>query len=235
MFISRIPLNMARFEARQLIASPYKLHAAVESSFPPGSVRSDESGRILWRLDEARQDHSVWLYVVSPEQPDFTHIVEQAGWPLHAEWETKDYTPLLEKIAKGQRWRFKLRANPVRMAREDKGRRQRSEGIVGKIQGHVTVAQQTQWLLDRSQAHGFVVLRFDEGAPNVVVSQRHKERFQRNGNTVSLTTAVFEGQLEVADADLFRVALCKGIGRAKGFGCGLMTIAPIRCQTDALS
>lgn len=93
MFISRIPLNKARYGARQLIGSPYKLHAAVECSFPPDAVRKNDEGRILWRLDALTNDKGVWLYVVSPEKPDFTHIVEQAGWPMHEEWETKNYTP----------------------------------------------------------------------------------------------------------------------------------------------
>ena len=48
------------------------------------------------------------------------------------EWETKNYEPLLERIAKGQQWHFKLRANPARKAKEDKGRRHRSDGIVGR-------------------------------------------------------------------------------------------------------
>lgn len=39
MFISRIPLNKVRYGARQLIGSPYKLHAAVEAAFPPDAVR----------------------------------------------------------------------------------------------------------------------------------------------------------------------------------------------------
>lgn len=101
MFISRIPLNKARYGARQLIGSPYKLHAAVECAFPPNAVRNNDEGRILWRLDTSVNDNAVWLYVVSPEKPDFMHIVEQAGWPMHAEWETKNYEPLLERIAKG--------------------------------------------------------------------------------------------------------------------------------------
>ena len=106
MFISRIALNKARYGARQLISSPYKLHAAVECAFPPNVVRNNDEGRILWRLDTSVADNGVWLYVVSPEKPDFMHIVEQAGWPMHAEWETKNYEPLLERIAKGQRWHF---------------------------------------------------------------------------------------------------------------------------------
>lgn len=226
MFISRIPLNKVRYGARQLIGSPYKLHAAVECSFPPDAVRKNDEGRILWRLDALTNDKGVWLYVVSPEKPDFTYIVEQAGWPMHEEWETKNYAPLLERIAKGQQWHFRLRANPARKASEDKGRRHRAEGIVGKIQGHVTVDQQMQWLIDRSASHGFKILDNEAGQSDVVVKERHKEQFKRGDATVTLVTAVFEGHLEVTDADLFRETLCQGIGRAKGFGCGLLTVAP---------
>ena len=154
------------------------------------------------------------------------HIVEQAGWPMHAEWETKNYEPLLERIAKGQRWHFKLRANPVRKAKEDRGRRRRNGGIVGKVQGHVTVDQQLQWLIDRSASHGFAILCDQNDRPDVVVRERHKENFKRADATVTLATVVFEGCLEVTDAELFCKTLCQGIGRAKGFGCGLLTIAP---------
>ena len=226
MFISRIPLNKARYGARQLISSPYKLHAAVECAFPPDAVRKNEEGRILWRLDALMNDKGVWLYVVSPEKPDFMHLVEQAGWPLQAEWETKNYAPLLNRIAKGQQWCFRLRANPSRKASEDKGRRQRSDGIVGKIQGHVTAGQQVQWLIDRSVSHGFTILENEAGQPDVVVKERHKEQFKRGDATVTLVTAAFEGRLEVTDAKLFRETLCRGIGRAKGFVCGLLTVAP---------
>lgn len=69
-------------------------------------------------------------------------------------------------------------------------------------------------------------LEDEYGQPNVVVKERHKEQFKRGGATVTLVTAVFEGRLEVIDTKLFRDALCEGIGRAKGFGCGLLTIAP---------
>ncbi|PWG60236.1 type I-E CRISPR-associated protein Cas6/Cse3/CasE [Bifidobacterium catulorum] len=232
MFISRMPLNMARDGAVRLISSPYRTHAAIEKAFPPGSVRESKEGRILWRVDSLTRNNSVWLYTVSPEAPDFTHIIEQAGWPMHMEWESKDYSPLLSRIAVGQCWQFRLRANPVRRVREDKGRRLKKAdaNIIGTIQGHVTAAQQRDWLVARAALHGFALLPDDCGAPSVTVGQRHREQFKRNGQAVTLVTAVFEGRLMVTDADLFRHALCHGIGRAKGFGCGLLTIAPIRTE-----
>lgn len=120
MYISRMPLNLARFDAKRLVGSPYRMHAAVESSFPPDSARVTEEGRVLWRIDYSEADHSAWLYVVSPNRPDFTHIIEQAGWPTHMQWETTDYSQLLNRIAIGQQWQFRLRANPVRKAATDR-------------------------------------------------------------------------------------------------------------------
>ena len=118
MYISRMPLNIARMQAVQLVNSPYKMHAAIEQAFPPNALRSDDSGRILWRIDSTKNaKDGVWLYVVSPSKPDFTHIVEQAGWPSTTGWETKDYSPVLDSLAAGQVWQFRLKANPARNPR----------------------------------------------------------------------------------------------------------------------
>ena len=137
MYISRIALNPARLEAKKLLASPACMHSAVEHAFPPSSPRNDSDGRILWRVDMLKESHQVWLYVVSPDKPDFSHVVEQAGWPLHPEWETRDYRPLLDRIAVGQHWAFRLRANPVRRVKKDRGRRE-NPAVIGKIMGEVT-------------------------------------------------------------------------------------------------
>ena len=228
MYISRMPLNLARFDAKRLVGSPYRMHAAVESSFPPDSARVTEEGRVLWRIDYSEADHSAWLYVVSPDRPDFSHIIEQAGWPTHMQWETTDYSQLLNRIAIGQQWQFRLRANPARKAATDrvKDSPRKPEEIIGKRQAFVTANQQMEWLMKRSDQNGFTVLQ-EECGPALRVVQRQKERFERNGATVTLATAVFKGQLEVTDAEALRRALCHGIGHAKGFGCGLLTLSPI--------
>lgn len=229
MYISRVPLNMARYETRRLIASPYKTHAAVEKSFPPAAVRRGEDGRILWRLDFSADGKSTWLYVVSPEKPDFTHIAEQAGWPTRPSWEVKDYEPLLTHLVKGQQWAFRLRANPVRQVSEDKGRRPRPE-VIGKLEGHVTVGQQLEWMVRKSSMSGFEIIgQGDEGSQlSCTVSQRRTERFDHGSAPVTLVTAQFDGLLRVIDAEAFQRSLRQGVGRAKSFGCGLLTIAPIR-------
>ena len=228
MYLSRMPVNVVRHEAWELVSSPYKMHAAVEHAFPPQNHEPCEEGRILWRLDmDPRDSDRLYLYVVSPAVPDFTHINEQVGWPsLHA-WETKDYAPVLNSLAPGQRWAFRLKANPVRKVLKNRSEKSAYD-VVGAIQGHVTERQQAEWLLTRAEPCGFSVVDGADGKPWLTVSQRRRQGFSHKGTTVTLVSAVYDGVLEVVDPDAFRHTLCFGMGRAKGFGCGLLTIAPVR-------
>lgn len=42
---------------------------------------------------------------------------------------------------------------------------------------------------------------------------------------LTFDTCVFEGAIEVTDADLFRAAIAAGVGPGKAFGCGLISLA----------
>lgn len=232
MYLSRVQLGLTRLDAIAFVGSPYKVHAAVEQAFAPDAVREDERGRILWRLDEVPgNEREAWLYVVSPDKPDFTHICDQAASTASPVWVTKDYAPVLDRMFEGQLWQFRLKANPVRKVFVDKGRKERV-GVVGTLQGHVTEAQQRAWLIDRAEAHGFRIARTEEGFERLTVSHRRRERFKRQGNVVTLATAQYDGVLEVVDAEAFRHTLGFGLGRARGFGCGLLTIVPLREPGD---
>jgi CRISPR associated protein len=44
---------------------------------------------------------------------------------------------------------------------------------------------------------------------------------------IELLKVTFEGSRQVSDPDALRHILCNGVGRAKGYGCGLITLAPI--------
>jgi CRISPR system Cascade subunit CasE len=83
-------------------------------------------------------------------------------------------------------------------------------------------------LLDRAGRNGFAVPEGLHKEPDVAVRGRRIWRFARQGQTVTLTTAVFEGRLDVTDPIALRHALTHGIGPAKGYGCGLLTLAAPR-------
>lgn len=225
MYLTRFEFNTARRGARALLGSPHKLHSAVEHGFPStlaGGPTADAEGRVLWRLDQQPDQQATLLYLVSPQRPDLTHLVEQAGWPtLQPGWNTRDYRPLLDRLATGQRWTFRLTANPV------SSRRKTEKSTKSQRFGHVTVAQQTAWLLERTERLGFVVPKGTHDEPDVAVRRRETLRFDRDHHTVTLATAVFEGVLDVLDPVALRCALVRGIGPGKGYGCGLLTLAPV--------
>ena len=48
---------------------------------------------------------------------------------------------------------------------------------------------------------------------------------RRDGQRLSFGSVVFDGRLEVTDADSFREVLANGIGSGKAFGFGLLSVA----------
>lgn len=223
---SRFLVNPQRRAARKLLASPQAMHAAVLASFPPDLAGE---GRVLWRLDSQQPEHR--LYVLSPEAPDFTHLIEQAGWATRT-WDTTDYTPMLDRVAIGQEWGFRLRANPVKSMHQP-GRR-------GKTVPHVTVKQQIKWLAEKAQRNGFEIRSSatadtgDQQLLDVQVTHRADVAFNKTDGTgtdrrrVTLRQAQFDGILRVTDAQRLREAMTNGIGRGKAYGCGLLTLRSLR-------
>lgn len=223
-YLTRVELNPQRRAGRSLLCSPQAMHAAVLASFP-GRLSDRTNQRVLWRLDPV--PGAVHLFVVSPEPPDVTHIIEQAGWPTLPSWQTRKYGPFLDQIVPGQPWMFRLTANPTRSRRPEDGRR-------SQRYGHVTVAQQQEWLVQRGTAAGFEIVAppGPDGSGSrldgVVVRERSAQQFRRGEGRVTLSMATFEGQLIVTNADALRATLTGGLGPAKAYGCGLLTLAPVR-------
>lgn len=218
MYLTQMPLNQARRGSKFLLTSPHSMHAAVMSSFPPQVSTRTTDGRVLWRVD--RNQHEVLLFIVSPEKPDLTHMVEQAGWPIASTWQTRDYDPFLDALTTGQSFTFRLVANPVRQSRDPKH--------AGKRLGHVTALQQRDWLLERAENHGFRIAPGIDDESQVIISNRLTRKFVKEGHEITLATAQFDGHLEVTNVEHLRRALVHGIGRAKGYGCGLLTLSRLQ-------
>ncbi|MFF4323804.1 type I-E CRISPR-associated protein Cas6/Cse3/CasE [Streptomyces sp. NPDC001568] len=231
MFLTRFRINTARQGARPLLSSPQRMHAAVMSSFAGALPSDDNASRILWRLDRnARAE--VLLFVVSEERPDLTHLVEQAGWPTTSTWQTYEYKTFLDGLTAGSTWAFRLTANPVHNVR-------RTPDEPLKRTAHRTPRHQMGWLLTHQEQAGFRILETpeerrrlqqgDEHQLTVRDEQRHQfgktEAGTGRTNRVPLVTVTFDGRLEVTDPVALRRTLTLGLGKAKAYGCGLMTLA----------
>ncbi|MDH2392230.1 type I-E CRISPR-associated protein Cas6/Cse3/CasE [Streptomyces sp. HNM0663] len=252
-YLSKIALNPRRRAAVSLLSSPHRLHAAILAGLAVQPVTE----RVLWRLENSTPNRAEVL-VLTESRPSWAHIIDDVGWPgadggapLIA-----DYAPLLDRIVKGREFGFRLTANPIQniprptrpseqqAARlkkgADNGTRPRGSRVA-----HRTAAQQLEWLLKRCDRHGFTIpdatttppppgLHAEEpelsAGPAVTVVSREILRFHKHTDSprITLSTATFEGRLRVTDPDALRTALLGGIGPAKGYGQGLLTLAPLR-------
>lgn len=220
MFLTRFQVNPARRGARKLLSSPQAMHAAVRSAFAAPEDYERPGSRTLWRIDTPAPA-TVHLYLVSPGRPDLTHLVEQAGWPTTATWDTREYDPLLATLRPGQLWAFRLTANPVHSGRKT------PESKETQRFGHLRAVDQEHWLLQRAARCGFAVATQQDGQPNLRLHRRQAQSFKRGALSVTLTTVTYDGVLEVTAGDAFRAALISGIGHAKAYGCGLLTLAAV--------
>lgn len=205
MYISRIELDVARRETLRALASPSVLHGALECCF------AGERGRPLWRIDTLRGE--TYLLTVSVVPLDLSSIQRQFGSPENA-GETRDYTPALARIRENDIMRFRLLANPVHTL---------TENGVKKIVAHQTPQHQRAWLLSKAGGYGFLLRdgEFD------VISEEWKQFLKSDGSFVTIKMVTFEGLLTVVDVTALHRALIGGIGRAKAYGCGLLTLARI--------
>ncbi|WP_103503356.1 MULTISPECIES: type I-E CRISPR-associated protein Cas6/Cse3/CasE [unclassified Streptomyces] len=236
MYLTRFRINGVRSGARRLLSSPHRVHGAVNAAFPELPHRDGDRPRVLWRLDHDQQSRAS-LFVVSPDRPDFTHLVEQVGWPtLEPGWQSYAYTEFLDALAPGDIWAFRLTANPVRHTRREKD----PVGTPTKRTAHRTPAHQKAWLLKQQDRGGFEVVEkpkerrlLEYGDEHELVLRDHSpSRFRREpgaavGNDVRFTQVTFDGRLRITDVAKLRTAMTQGIGKAKAYGCGLLTLAPV--------
>jgi CRISPR system Cascade subunit CasE len=212
MYLSRVELDPRQRAVQAALVRPSVLHGLIETSLGLPQKADGARPRSLWRADTWAG--RLYLLFLSENEPDFAPFVLQLG---AAQGESRSYDSLLGRLEAGQRWRFRLCANPVRSVFVP--------GARGKVAAHVTAAQQRQWMLQKAPGNGFAL---EEDGFEVVRSEWKK--FQRSKDLVTLRQAEYEGVLTVTDAEAFRLALLCGVGREKAYGCGLLTIT--NCGVD---
>lgn len=204
MYLTRMELDTSKRKCAMALSSPGLFHGAIEEAFP-------QRDRKLWRIDSL--NGTTYLLLLSKDKPELGSAAEQFGTEWG--WQSRSYDGLLDSVRSGDRRRFRLTANPVITKSAGSGNR-------GTVTAHLTYAQQEKWLLDRAEKYGFSL---KEGEFSVTQSEWVSFRKGKDKcRPVSFKAATFEGILTVTDAELFREALCGGIGREKAYGCGLLTV-----------
>ena len=232
MFLSRLVLNPRSRDVIRDLADCQEMHRTILSVFPPASRPARAEFGILFRLEYLRAGTPT-LMVQSRVRPNWSRLpLSYLAKPLEA-GDVKDVTEAYASIKTGATLRFRLRANPTRRIDTKSGPDGKRRN--GKRVELKTEAQQLGWLKRKADAHGFEVvsLRASNWVPNVSVSNEGKSygcRANENAYVkipLTFASVLFEGILRVTDSKALGLALEQGIGSAKAYGFGMLSVAPV--------
>lgn len=223
MFLNRIHLDLRCRDARRDLSNPYQLHSTLCRAFSPPDTKCPP-GEFLWRLEpETDASGCPRIIVQSRRVPDWSGIGVK-GWLLQADPAIDLNERLkIDSFSKGQRFRFRLRANPC-VTRN------------GKRQGLLQLGDQEKWIERKGMQHGFTLpqlLSFDfsetsEKRADVRISQDKLLRDkQHSDNSIRIFSVLYDGILSITEPSRFKEALHTGIGHGKVMGLGLLSVMPI--------
>lgn len=183
---------------------PYRWHKALWSLFPDRPTARRE---FLFRVEQSAPGQAARLLLLAPWHPHGSDAASVLA--------TREFAPAL---GRGQRLRFRLVANPVRCIRDEGGRVDKS----GRAKACRVPIVQEDARLD------WLARKLDGAAAleTAVVAGQAPLRFRKKGSGAGKVVPVsYDGILGVQSADRLLECLRAGIGPAKAFGCGLLSLA----------
>lgn len=206
MYLSKIHIPWAQGK------NPYQFHQALWRLFPG---HEDAEREFLFRVEQQQTGVGAEVLMQSAIQPQ---SVEHSPVLLAAPRE------FALNIPNNQRLRFRLRANPIKTIKDSsKGSIERKGKTFTKT---VRVPllhedQQQAWLERKFQAFAQLETLIIQPEP-VLYFRKAKE--DRSGK---IQTVLFDGIFTVTNVAALENAVQQGIGPAKAFGCGLLSLARI--------
>jgi CRISPR system Cascade subunit CasE len=233
MFLMRAFLNPDSAAVRADLTDPEGLHKTVMRTFADlAGPQARQEQAILHRLDRdgggrlvllvqgrVRPDPARWLAgYVADVGSDLDLAFSQAENPV-----VRDVANERASIEAGCRFLFRLKANTTkRLSGKGPSGSESNKGKRVPVRGDDA---RREWLARHAAAAGF---RCD--VVSVKVSELAPEG-RSSGKRVTFAGAMFDGILEVEDAAKFRLALEHGVGPAKAYGFGLLSIAAVPRRT----
>jgi CRISPR system Cascade subunit CasE len=217
MFLHRIEPDPRCREARRDLADPYQMHATLCRAFHDSGTRCPP-GTFLWRQEApSGANQPTRLLIQARTVADWARI-DIAGWLRHADPALNlDERLKLSAVTEGERFRFRMRANPT-VTRN------------GRRTGLLRREEQEGWLLRKGEQHGFSIPTSTSlnGGVSIRISQEKMLIGRKHdGVEIRVFSVLFDGELQVTNAAAFRSAVELGVGHGKALGLGLLSIAQI--------
>lgn len=204
MYLSRLTLDPRSAQARRDLSDPYEMHRTLSRAFVMTEERVPV--RFLWRLESSINSWTRPQVLVQSTTVGNWAALDALPNYLQADVEIK-HLQLETLIRPDGRYRFRLIANPT-VTRQ------------GKRHGLLTVPEQLVWLERQGKRYGFVIETALVTTSDLSVSRKGDKR-------ISFQRVCYDGLLRVSCANEIGRAFQCGIGPAKAFGCGLLSLARI--------
>lgn len=216
MYLSRLVLNPRNRRVQRELSNLYELHRSLLRFFPTPLPPEE---RILFRVDKAAANEMIIVLLQSITHPDWAWLgdPEARGYLLHAP-ESKLFEPELNS---GQILVFRLRANPTEKHWLPKDKNNPESSPKPMRIPITNEAKQRAWLERKASENGFHILQVTLTDEGMLYGRANKEH-----PPLQFRSIRYEGILQVEDPSTFLQAIQRGIGPAKGFGFGLLSIAP---------
>jgi CRISPR system Cascade subunit CasE len=215
MYLSKLELNPRSHEARRDLALPYELHRTLARAFstPNGQDYRATHG-VLFRIEPAAGPGGRPVVLVqSVSDPDWAELPPNyAQHPVQCK-------PLLQSFAPEQILSFRLVANPTKKVTRE-GRQQGNRVALFDTGPADELTPAQQWLRRKAELSGFELLHVLSEGFRLTSTAGHQDK-QR----LPFYGVRFDGLLRVRDPHLLLDAIHQGIGPAKAFGFGLLSLA----------
>jgi len=196
MYLARLKLNQTRL-AIGWVANPYRVHQRLRLAYP-------NDRRLLFRIEPMSNSSHQQILIQSHTAPDWSTAFDD----FRVLAAPPDYKTFAPQLVNGQRYRFRLLANPtVKRA--------------GKRYSLFKIDEQQAWLSRKLMAIGAEVLSTQAMARGLQRSRKNPAKDERLQTHFAV---LYEGVLIAADAESLQVGLENGIGSAKGYGFGLLSL-----------
>lgn len=203
-WLVRIAPDLRQRDAYRDFRDIVGIHRRVMTLVPDGLGENPrQQARVLFRLEQSRTGPVILAQ--TGVAPNIERLPKGYGAV-----DTRDIGPLLKALERGMRVRYRLAANvSKRVAKGDRA---------GKIVPLFGAAVE-EWWQRKAETHGLRLEQLHVTAEPPAV-----------GHAKPIRHAItrFDGTALVHDPDQVREAVLTGIGRGKAFGCGLLSLAPVR-------
>ncbi len=201
MYLSRLLLAGEQFR------NPYEIHRALWSVFPDAPAQERD---FLFRVEE-HSTRQTQVLMQSQRQPgrntSFARVFASKSFEL--------------TITEGRQLHFLLVANPVKTITDEQGRLD-SKGEIKKCRVPlISEEEQAAWL--KRKLNGAALLGMVE------IDNQLPLHFRKGSRPGKIQPYVFKGILETQNTAKLRSILQQGIGPAKAFGCGMLSLAAASC------